>query len=140
MCKKRCEEVVKGGLKTPPFHNTTSHLHPVVNSQPFHNFSQSSQGGLLDGYRPLIGHGKKRNTIPAEIPKSAHRWPGQDGNQPENPSARYMLLRRPPPIRKREFLRRDKSAAIFNAKVEALIECYKQIEAGTKDRIGKWKG
>lgn len=85
---------------------------------------------LFEGYRPLITHNRKRNTIPAEMPKSVHRWPGQDGNQHENPPARYTLRRHPPsPFRERALAGHDKAAAIFKAKIEALIERYKPVEA-----------
>jgi hypothetical protein len=98
----------------------------------------SKQLEFFEGYRPLITHNRKRNTIPEEIPKGEHCRTGREWNRPENPPVRHTPMRRPPlPIR--GGLAGRNKEAIFKAKVEALIERFKPVEAGTKERIGKWK-
>jgi hypothetical protein len=93
------------------------------------------QGELFEGYRPLIIHNRKRSTIPAEMPNGAHHWHGQQKKRPEIPSPRCMPTPRLPlPTRKRILVRRDK-AAIFKARVKALIERYKLVETGPGNGI-----
>lgn len=78
---------------------------------------------FLWGYRPLITHNRKRNTIAAM-------------EQPENHSAYRALPVQMPPIQ-RTLARRD-DAPIFKAKVEALIERFKPFAARTRERERKW--
>jgi hypothetical protein len=100
---------------------------------------QPEQGELFEGYRPLITHNRKRNQIPAEIPKGAHHPAQQRKKQPEDPSSgRMNMPRRPLSARKRGPAMRDKAAPL-KARVEALIDCFMPIEAIATERIGKWK-
>ena len=79
------------------------------------------QQELFQGYRHLITHNRKRNIIPADIPKGAHHQPRKVNVKPESLSARFPPMPRlPTSIRKRVLVRRDK-AAMFKAKVEAAI-------------------
>lgn len=77
--------------------------------------NQPEQGELFEGYRPLITHNRKRNTVPGQA-----------------------MPRVPPSTRKGALARRGK-AARFEAKVDALIECLRPVEARPKERNQKWK-
>jgi len=79
---------------------------------------------LLRGYRPLITHNRKRNTIPA--------W-----EQPENHSVHLTLPAQMPPSAQRPLARRDE-AAILKSKVEVLIERFKPFAARTREKDRKW--
>jgi hypothetical protein len=93
---------------------------------------------LFLGNRPLITHNRKRIKAPAEIPKDTHCWPEQEKKKPEIPSARCVPVPRVPPSTRRRVLVRRGKAAIFKAKVKALVEFYKPVEAWTKKRNQKW--
>lgn len=98
--------------------------------------NQPEQGECFEGNRPLITHNRKRNAIPAEISETTHRSPKQEKKKnPDIPAASCGPTHHlPPPTRKRVLVRRDK-AAMFKAKVKALIECYKPVEPGPRNEI-----
>ena len=95
----------------------------------------SKQLEFFEGYRPLITHNRKRNTITSEVLKDAQHWPAQEKKQHERPPAHYVPM--PSSTRESVFAGCDRTA--FNAKVKALIECYKPIEARMKESHRKWK-
>ncbi len=97
----------------------------------------SKQRELFEGYRPLITHNRKRNTIPAEIWKGGPPWQGSPEERLENRPARRMPMAQEPTSAQGAFVRRDEAAA-FRAKVEALIERFKPFAARTRERDRKW--
>ncbi len=100
--------------------------------------NQLAQGELFEGYRPLITHNRKRNTITAELPKYPPPWARPERKPPEERTTHdARAQRQPQPAQARVPARRDESAAL-KEKVEALIECFKPVEFGTKGRDRRW--
>lgn len=99
--------------------------------------NRTEQGGLFEGNRPLITHNRKRNAIPAEIPKTTHRSPKQEMKKnPDIPATSCGPTQHLPPTRKRVLVRRNK-AAMFKAKVRALLECYRPGDVRKKNENQK---
>lgn len=83
----------------------------------------SEQCELFEGYRPLLTHNRKRNTIPA--------------TEQENHSVHLTLPAQMPPSAQKPLARREE-AAILKSKVEVLIERFKPFAARTREKDRKW--
>ncbi len=90
------------------------------------------------GYRPLITHNRKRNTIPAQILNGEQPWLEKSNHRPENRPAQQVAIAQAPKSAQRALAGHDE-AVIFNSKVEALIEHFKPFGARMREGDCKWR-